>query len=81
MDTQTLLAGLSILGNLVLALVVYSLKTTIRVAVLEAVGEIQKFYATKQELKEAEYRLNENIGIRDELRGLRDSLRTRSSDL
>jgi hypothetical protein len=72
MDAPTIFAALSFGANIVLGLVVYSLKQTIRVAILEAVGGIKDMltsdYATKDDLTSAETRLEKQIGLRAEIR-------------
>jgi hypothetical protein len=70
MDASNVIAVLSVVANLVLALIVYSFKATIRVAILEAVAVITKEYATKAELEAAEERLKEQISLRNEIRAI-----------
>lgn len=71
-DAPTVFAVLSFGANIVLALVVYSFKATIRVAILEAIAAIKDTittdYARKEDLDAVEDRLREQIGLRDEIR-------------
>lgn len=81
MNVTVILASLSFAANVVLALIVYSFKATIKVAILEAVANITRDYATKEDVREVEARLREQIGLRDEFRDGLSRFRTRSGDM
>jgi hypothetical protein len=68
MDSGLIALTVSIGANGVIALVVFSLKSSLRVAILEAVGKIAEVHATKRELEAAEDRLREQIALRREIR-------------
>jgi hypothetical protein len=68
MESPIVLIFVSLGGNVVLGLLVYSLRTTIRGAVSEALLSIAKEYATKNELAATEHRLNQQIGLSKEVR-------------
>ena len=59
-----LFQGIVIVSQLALAGVLYSLRQTIKVAILESRAEIAETYATKGELRDTEGRLKEAIGLR-----------------
>lgn len=71
---------LSICANVALALIVYSLKTTIRNAILELQVKLTQEFATKVELIATEDRLKEQIGLRDEIRAIPGMLSARGND-
>lgn len=68
MTSGNVINVISILVSLGVGVAVYSLKTTIRVAILEAGEKAADKYATKDELTATEERLNRDIGIRNEIR-------------
>ena len=68
MTSSVVFSALSFIASMVIAVVVYSLKTTIRVAILEAASAAAEKYATKDDLKSAEARLHEQIALRREIR-------------
>lgn len=62
-------ALLSLLVNGVTAFVLYSFKPMLRVAILEALKEVSKEFATKSELQAVEARIDEKIALSRLLKG------------
>ncbi len=67
MTTTNLWPILSLAANALMALLLYSLRSTIRVAILELKNELTGMYATKADLEATEKRLDVKIDVVDRM--------------
>lgn len=72
---------LSLVANGVLALLLYSLRSTIRIAILELKGELTDRYASKEDLSRVEQKVDLSKQMKDGFNEVMHVIRLRSANV